>query len=82
MSDPDPCHAARVVLDVTGDPDFRGYAGDWSRMLCQLAFKCDRGNRARLAMAFPEMVGTVDLYERNGPEFIRDMATYDLPDPA
>jgi hypothetical protein len=66
-------HEARVVLNVTGY-DYAGYAGDWARLLCQFAFKCDRHNRALLRLSFPAMVDAVDLFQNVSLEAVRLLA--------
>lgn len=71
-SDPDE-HWARVVLDVTGN-GYRGYAGDWAAQLVQFAFKCDRQNRARLALAFPAPVAMVNLYSEVSLQLVIEAA--------
>lgn len=66
-------HAAAVVLDITG-AGFVGYASDFARLLCRLAFKADDVNRRRLRLAFPEMVDAVNLYERVGIKATKALA--------
>lgn len=66
-------HWARVVLDVTGN-GYSGYAGDWARQLVQFAFKCDRINRARLALVFPAPVAMVNLYSEVSLELVVEAA--------
>lgn len=64
---------ARCVLDVRGESAYRGYAGEWARLLVTFAFTCDQQNRAFLAASFPEWVAAVWLYEQD-PEQVRTLA--------
>lgn len=66
-------HEARVVLDITG-AGYSGYAGDWARLLCQFAFKCDRQNRAKLRLSFPAMVDAVDMFENHSLDVVKVLA--------
>ncbi len=66
-------HEARVVLDVAGY-GYPGYAGDWARLLCQLAFKCDRQNRAKLRLSFPAMVDAVDMFANHSLDAVQVLA--------
>lgn len=67
-------HAARCVLDMAGEREHQGYAGEWARQLLLFLFQCDPQNRAQMALAFPSWVAAVWLYERD-PTQLRTVAT-------
>lgn len=58
----DLAHNLKVVLCVTGDPDYKGYAGDFMTQLCNLGLKCDEVNLERLAQGFPVMAHAIRIW--------------------